>query len=117
MYGIATIGHKVRAVEYASPDGFLRAWWTRSDCDGFPLVAVAHRHIDQSEPWYVCSMRPGWHTGRAPYYPARYRGVYRTLVRARQSTLGGNGHVARGHSSVTEVREMSRANILALARG
>jgi hypothetical protein len=116
MNGVAEIGYRVEAVEYESPDGTMLAWWTEMDMNGFPMVAVATRADHQSYPWTVVLMRPGWRTS-SPVYPSRYIGQYRNLVRARMDVLGGNGHRYRGHTSVAEVREMSRANILALARG
>lgn len=116
MNGVAEIGYDVQAVEYESPDGAMRAWWTQCDMNGFPMVAVAKRVPHQSLVWTANLMRPGWGSWD-PSGPSRFIGQYRTLVRARMDILGGNGHVYRGHSSVTEVREMSRANILALARG
>lgn len=108
------MSHKVRAIEFRTRDGHARGWWTDRARDGYPMAAWAVRvpgcrsALGHPAPWVTCvkvSGRYGWHG----------IGAYGSLVQARMWVLGGNGHVHRGHSSIIEVRQMSRPNILALA--
>jgi hypothetical protein len=110
------MGFKVQAVEYATPDGRARGWYTDCGRSGEAFAASAVLvpglvdMLGHSAPWLVEVKYRGW-------YGHREIGHYRTLAWARMWALGGNGHVHRGHSSIASVRQMSRANVLALTAG
>lgn len=103
---------KVQAVEYTTRDGLARGWWTDRDRSGHPMAAWAVRvpgchFAGHPAPWVTMVKVSG-------FYGWRGIGACGSLVRARMLVLGGNGHIHRGHSSIVEVRPMTRPNILAL---
>ncbi len=115
---------KPLVIEYVTTDPRVRGWWT-DGCvrTGLPMVATATLIRDLfGEPWLVEAFGltiKDVRDGEAAYWMGRYGGLrgirqYGTLCRARQMVMGGNGHVSRGHTSITFVRRMSRPNILAL---
>ena len=74
----------------------LTGAWLVMSRPGRPLYVWGNEPV----PTRTVDARPWW-----TWYPASMR--FRSLAGARMALLGGNGHVYRGHTSVTKV-EASR---------
>jgi hypothetical protein len=91
--------------EYVSPDGRAVLWMVSGPGRLFS-VALAVWSPLRSGRWLVASNATGLES---------QSWVAATLKDARRSVLAGNGRRSGGHAEVTEVREYSKADILALA--